>query len=250
MEPETYPIAPIHTPCKECSFAKYESNTQVGCSLDLLEKYRTKGLEILEAYDDDKEFFVINGKKCSGYKDTKYFTAKKLDSLSLEDKIDYVKKLMTIKYIMVVNLKTLTIEQLGSLVNKIKVLDIKPKKIVLIRYPEDKDTYSLKIVKDLLNDLNIEWRLQSVLNDDTIEYVLHHIILSNKNYNFVVFVNECNELSPLINKAQKSVYDDFETFAVLSTPTKQTILFNNAVYRMNAFYEIDILENKDSYTII
>ena len=53
-------IKPIHTPCKDCTFAIYEGKTQNGCHLNLLEKYKNKNLEILEAYDEQKEFYIIN----------------------------------------------------------------------------------------------------------------------------------------------------------------------------------------------
>ena len=44
------------TPCKECIFATYSENTQVGCAAD-----RLKHFDVVEAYDHDKEFFVVKG---------------------------------------------------------------------------------------------------------------------------------------------------------------------------------------------
>tara|TARA_B100001564_G_scaffold359171_1_gene379950 strand:+ start:6275 stop:6994 length:720 start_codon:yes stop_codon:yes gene_type:complete len=47
---------PIKTSCKECIFAVYQEDVQIGCKFDRLEK-----LDHFDAYDDDKSFFVING---------------------------------------------------------------------------------------------------------------------------------------------------------------------------------------------
>ena len=54
----------IHTPCKDCCFANYEDNTQVGCKFNLLDEYEKLGHPIREVYDDDKEFYVVEGRKC------------------------------------------------------------------------------------------------------------------------------------------------------------------------------------------
>lgn len=48
------------TACKNCLFAKYEDNTQTGCVAGRVKKYQDDHM-IIEAYDDDKEFFVIKG---------------------------------------------------------------------------------------------------------------------------------------------------------------------------------------------
>lgn len=50
----------MDTPCKRCIFAVYEGKTQTACSLDRLKLYDN----VLEAYDEEKEFFVIKGKVC------------------------------------------------------------------------------------------------------------------------------------------------------------------------------------------
>lgn len=44
------------TSCKDCVFAEYEDITQVSCQADRLKFFG----DIIEAYDNDKEFYVIN----------------------------------------------------------------------------------------------------------------------------------------------------------------------------------------------
>lgn len=48
------------TSCKDCVFALYKANTQVGCTFDRVEKFKKIGVEVLDCYDDQKEFFVIS----------------------------------------------------------------------------------------------------------------------------------------------------------------------------------------------
>jgi len=48
------------TACKECLFAIYDGVTQIDCGVGRIKQWQDKDL-VIEAYDDDKEFYVING---------------------------------------------------------------------------------------------------------------------------------------------------------------------------------------------
>lgn len=47
------------TPCKDCVFAQYMGSTQVGCMFGRIEKFRRQGVKVLEVFDEDSKFFVI-----------------------------------------------------------------------------------------------------------------------------------------------------------------------------------------------
>ena len=55
----------INTSCKDCVFAIYDSKTQSGCDFDRITKFEN----VVEAYDEDKEFFVIP-RLCTYYRDS------------------------------------------------------------------------------------------------------------------------------------------------------------------------------------
>ena len=75
-------IARLHTSCKDCIFIRYgacgspiEEKSQSGCEMKLVGPHiDTEGqlsirhvnsdIEVLEAYDDEEEFFVLNNTKC------------------------------------------------------------------------------------------------------------------------------------------------------------------------------------------
>lgn len=58
------------TACKECCFAVYHGKTQVGCRFDRIEKFRRHGIEVIEAKDEEREFFVVEG-ACRLHKNVK-----------------------------------------------------------------------------------------------------------------------------------------------------------------------------------
>jgi hypothetical protein len=57
----------VQTSCKDCLFATYENNTQAGCQFGRTEKFT----DIIPAFDNDKEFFVIP-RLCNYYRDEKW----------------------------------------------------------------------------------------------------------------------------------------------------------------------------------
>lgn len=63
------PNKKIQTSCKECLFAVYGDKTQIGCQFDKLNKFDNNN--IIEAYDDEKEFYVID-RLCNHYRDNKW----------------------------------------------------------------------------------------------------------------------------------------------------------------------------------
>jgi hypothetical protein len=58
------PNSKIKTSCKNCAFAVYDGKTQTNCLHKRIEKF---GEELVEAYDDDAEFYVIN-RFCNYYR--------------------------------------------------------------------------------------------------------------------------------------------------------------------------------------
>jgi hypothetical protein len=58
----------LQTNCKNCVFSTYENNTQVGCLHNRITKFQPN---VIEAYDNEKEFYVING-LCNLYRSNKW----------------------------------------------------------------------------------------------------------------------------------------------------------------------------------
>jgi len=52
-----HPDSLLQTSCKECLFATYDGKTQTGCEANRIAKFEDY---VIEAYDDEKEFYVID----------------------------------------------------------------------------------------------------------------------------------------------------------------------------------------------
>lgn len=55
----------IQAVCRDCSFAVYDDQTQTGCKLNKLDKFRERGADITEAYDETgRNFFIVEDRFC------------------------------------------------------------------------------------------------------------------------------------------------------------------------------------------
>jgi hypothetical protein len=61
----------VTTSCCDCVFAEYVGDTQTDCSMGRLEKFRKNGTTVLEAQNEDKEFYVVE-RFCSAFRDSEW----------------------------------------------------------------------------------------------------------------------------------------------------------------------------------
>jgi len=242
-------ISAIHTSCKNCVFAEYSGITQYNCLMGLIDQYKDKSVEVLEVYDTEKEFYVINNKKCSAYKEPQYFKSRNLEDSTIEEKIQYVKNLMGINYVAVINLINFSLDDLKHILLILEKATVKPKKLIVIRYSNQGEDYQYNKIKRILDqNYSSNWTIKTVLDpEDSYETILHNIVNTSKKNNFFLSINNnFTNLLKIIDKAQKIVYQDFGFFNYITNEDKGVILFNGAVYRMNVFYGIDILKLEDN----
>lgn len=244
----------IHTPCKNCVFAKYDGITQTDCHLSYIEKYKKSGIEILEAYDNEKEFYIVNDKKCIGYRENKWFDQFELLDNSLDAKINKYHKLNKLHYLLVVDLKNFSISNLSDIFTDIAKAVVEPQKIILIRHKDMHTDFVYDKIETLIKQHNISyiWRIQTML-DNTITYeeILHNITTINSKYRFIVSVSEPTSVSQIINHANKLVHEDLDQFVVISNKDKTALIYSGGMYRFGLIQEkINILTDYNHYTII
>lgn len=246
----------VHTPCKKCVFAKYDNITQVGCLLNYIEAYKKQNIEILEVFDDELEFFVINNKKCTGYRENTWFTKYGLENASIEEKIAKFKELNKLDYFIVVNLIDTehTDLQLKQLSSEIAGLDIKPQKIIFVRYRTTALKYDYDYVIKFLKDAELNkcpWKIQTMEDDNALyEHTLHNIITLNKFPRFVLSIKIGEEfnINNMVNKANSIVYDNLDRFSVISNKNENCLLFSGLLYRFALISEhTNILQNTNDY---
>jgi hypothetical protein len=247
-------INSIHTPCKDCVFAKYNSNTQEDCLLDYLNKYRSKNIEILEAYDDKKEFYIINEKKCIGYRENKWFKQFDLQDSSIDEKIKKYNETNILDYIITIDLKNIIIDDLDSILSQISVLSIQPKRVIFIRYSDSSLSFPYSVIENLLKkyDNKYKWRIQTIL-DQSLSYnqIINNIVNLNTSYRFILCVNKHNnDLGRIVSLTNQKVHHDLDQFDIISNKEHSCLIYSGVIFRFETFHGKDFLNNKDHYLIV
>jgi hypothetical protein len=245
-------ISAVHTPCKKCSFAKYEDKTQTGCFLNYIDIYKANNEEVLDVYDEENEFFVINNKKCIGYRENKWFDKKGLQNVNIENKIKEYQKNNFAHYVAVINLKSLNTITLNNICKILSVCNIKPQKIVLVRYKDDEKQFHYtdieKTFKD--NNINFPWRIQTMLEQDmSYTYILYDIVKNNKQSRFILNIESDSSIDNIINYANDKVYNKLKNFCCCGNQDKNIVLYSSTVFR-HAFESGKDIVNSELYEVI
>lgn len=148
----------METPCKDCYWADYYNTTQVGCKLGKLEKFRAAGYEILECYDQDKEFYVIKA-ICPFFR-TQEWANKIQDDIKLIPEIRIEQEVQP-RYHIIIDYNLFGIKQFID-----RLLESKPKPntiTVLNRY----GATGVKRLSKILHKVRVNyWRIQTVEDGD------------------------------------------------------------------------------------
>jgi len=252
-------IEAIHTPCKKCVFAKYDDKTQIGCELNYIDKFKELGSDILEVYDEDLEFYVINNKKCLGYRENSWFKKLGLEDASIEEKKEHFLQNNHINYLLVIDSSSLSLEDLEQI--KISVLEVayKPSKVIFIRYVKNVSVFSFDVINNFLKETDLDktkWRIQTMEdNDHKFEDILHTIITLNKANRFILYVRPSETaqypIASVINKANDIIYNNMGKADIVSNQEKTCVLFSAPSYRFSLVaLKNDIFGQEELYTYI
>lgn len=247
-------IDPIHSCCKNCVFAIYDNNTQTGCYTEYLDKYKNI-TDIVEAYDDDKEFYIINKKKCLGYREESWLQKNNLIESTMEQKIAELKSSNSLNFVLMIDLRFFEPTDLDNIANQIKNLQHKPSKIIFIRYQKDqKAHHTYENIKNILDksDVKCKWRIQTMVDNDRFLDILNNTVNLNKKYRFFCSIEKpAGDLLKVINFANNLVYDKLESFYIISNEDKTILLFSGGLYRYSAVvHKKCILGDDNNYIYI
>lgn len=219
------PDRKLQTSCKNCTFAIYDNLTQVGCVANRIEKFKDS---VVEAYDNEKEFYVVN-QFCNFYRPLSWNNGQQdLDKAFGESALDF--DIMIDCNNMTVDFKDYIIKSIQSLTyykNKTNInlfheqmAPSEIKSMVLEIYSKFK---SVKISVCIKSDLFLhETVLKSKSNC--------HVLIKNRSFDF----HHLNTLNNIVNK-------DLRKF--ICANCEDSLVVSNMAYKMN--YANDPVNNYD-----
>lgn len=227
--------------CRDCYFAQYEGKTQTGCALGRLEKFKENGANIVEATDNNKNFYLIEGRLCSALrpKDWADHTNDPVGSVLRELELD-------IEVFVYTDGKT-TEKQLMDTLISIRNSELKVGKITVI------DNFSKLNYPALVSYFKDErlktWKIDKVADQvPDFESALDVSVLGKKiNSIYIYAIKAGTILDPnYLKDLNKEINIDLQRFAVDITPNEGlftlTNLYKNVYGNTGQKYLLKVLE--------
>lgn len=167
-------------PCKNCFYAIYDGQTQTGCQFNRMDKFFEQG-RVVEAYDEDKEFYVIEG-GCNAYNEWKYITPEE------------AKPYLTIPYELIISSNNIQLIKQSLQYH----VSVNPKKVrVMYSGPEniEERKYIIQTYNCLFTQLLSEYSVEQ-LSYEGIKQVrsLFYIVLEDGEVLHDQFITQCEKL--------------------------------------------------------
>lgn len=210
-------INKVHTSCRNCVFAEYEDKTQVGCRLDMLEKYD----EVLEAYDEEKEFFVINNMFCRRKRSEQW--AKRFPASEWANQVE---RELEIKWHPI--LFFTTPQELIRSIDSIKQQSIPPAHVTVINgfnsvVPSHKITKWLKGFNS--------WRVQSIESSDVVKEDQIDLVIDTYKIPIYMVFDAGYQLEPtLIQQLNNLINEEMLSFALITKKDNTLKIIPTAIH--------------------
>lgn len=197
-------ISVVSTTCRDCLFAEYDDDTQVGCHLNKIDKIKNHSVyELIEATDNDKNFYVLNYHLCLHQR----IKGWPHDDQPMEEMIKTVKEEVKMNWGAILILKDEPLNDMSRVQKRLDEILNQPKSpswIGIVNQDVDLDVYW---IINYLNEKGVSWKIESGEGD-----VRKHIdTLFNKfkKHKFVFYsVFESDKDIP------QSLYEDMHNFVI------------------------------------
>lgn len=220
----------ISTTCKDCLFGKYDGKTQVGCELGRIEKIKEHPVyDLVEAYDEQKEFYVLNHHLCLHQRVSGWIH----DNKSMDEMVREVKEEIKMNWGAILSLKNETTQDMSRVQQRLEEITNQtnpPKWIGVINQDVDLDVFW---IIDYLNKKDIKWSIESGQ-----EHTRHYIdVLFNKfkkdRFVFYAFFESHMDIpSDLYDRMHRNVIDNLMQYSVIKDNDSLHCMLVNKVAHM------------------
>lgn len=201
-----------NTNCKNCIFAIYDGDTQIGCSQSRLEKFET-----IEAYDLEKEFYVVKG-FCN------YHRPKTWNG-GIADK-DKVKNESSVTFDIIIDCSNINDEYMNSIGNLLSSIEYNKEKykVVLCHSHISEKNVKNHVFKLYKSIAGLEL---SIYNDFDF-YINNYIAKTRKTYHIYLSDNKLVD-SNIMEKINNKINDD--VLKLLTAHSNETNIVSNYAYK-------------------
>lgn len=200
-----------NTCCKECVFAEYDDVTQTGCKRGMIDKYRSVGSNIIEAYDKDKEFYVIPNRLCPFFRKQSW-----IDRIpeEYEKDIESILKLeTTLAFHVIILVHNESLDDIHRTIDSLIGEEHKPIQITIIRHIES--DIRPRDITDSLKSLPIKWRTENLVVKMQDENAIHMVQKTLKSNYYSIARAGFIFPAKYLERVNKAVIEDLIQFGMI-----------------------------------
>jgi hypothetical protein len=194
------------TSCKECIFAIYDDKTQTGCVADRISKFSDY---VISAYDDEKEFFVID-RICNLYRTTKWNDG----NIDLKKAIDE----SSVTFDLLINCDNIDSDYSAKIV----------KELIGLQYPQNKvKVYLFQSSSSTKEEKHEAFQLYQSLKNclisiyfDKTEYIYGVLQKSKNTFHVILDQKNIDGIGDLIIKINELIVQNLSRFILCQTSNK------------------------------
>lgn len=225
----------VRTSCKKCCFAEYTENTQMSCSAGMLDNFQNAGVEVKEVYDEDKEYFVIEGRICNKCRPVEWS-----DKHSNEDLLSLVENETALKLHVVIPVINSTYEDIYHSISELKKQTLRPSKVTVAL---NQDGIVPSQIISHLRECDFEWSVYTCLDRtpegkrvDEARFLDHTLANVNESFFMILEPGHHIDVSVIANvdyalnkKLKRFSLLEGENFYIVHTPLYKHFMGNRDV---------------------
>ena len=207
-------VSSISTVCKNCLFAIYDGDTQIGCHFGRTDKVDNHEVyELVEAEDTDKKFYILNNHICP-YQRTESWVHS-----DDKDIIDKVQKEVYMPWGAILFYRHNGIDSVEERITELKSQRIPPKVVALVIDAQDINPDHFKSLYQMMEDNFDLWYLQRVIQQDLPDRFTADLCFDKMKKNRFMFYSYFESTQPIdlnyYDKIHKFVIDDMNTYGII-----------------------------------
>lgn len=197
------------TSCKNCIFAIYDGNTQKGCQDNRIEKF---GDFVIEAYDDSKEFYVIN-RLCNLYRNSNWNNG--------EIDVSKAKLESCLTFDILINCTDIDDNYKDKIISELDKLDYPHKKCNILLFQSYKCG---QVYRERLFNIHAVHNIANIsICLDENEFIYTYVSKAKNSFHIVLDKNNIDDFSLFVNKINELVNNDLKRFILCKNGNKIAI---------------------------
>ena len=215
------------TACRDCAFAEFDGNSQTGCKLGKIEKFKQNGASVKEVFDEtDKEYFVIDGRFCVFWRRPSWLKKNEVVKLGAEKA---ARKEVQARFAAVVHIsESSSPKDVEKTVDSLLKQNPQPEKLVFANTSSIKPSKLVALGKHFSINLQIPkekgcsyWKIEQIKEDDVdfsraVDIAVKGLSANDQNY-YCGFNAGFEVPIDFTNKIDSSINDDMNRFLLLTS---------------------------------